>query len=98
MNQTSYDSKSTRELFFELTRVYFIKKYKIASDVGMHPGQEALLNLVNNESGLNQKEIANKLKIQPPTVADTNRRTEKAGGTKNGPPHREEAVEERGEG
>lgn len=63
----------------ELTRVYFIKSYKVVSDKGIHPGQAALLELVGNEEGLSQKEIAKKLNIQPPTVAVSIRRMEKAG-------------------
>ncbi|MFA9376600.1 MAG: MarR family winged helix-turn-helix transcriptional regulator [Lachnotalea sp.] len=63
----------------ELTRVYFIKTYKVISDKGVHPGQASLLRLVSGEGGLSQKEIAQKLNIQPPTVAVSIKRMEKSG-------------------
>jgi DNA-binding MarR family transcriptional regulator len=79
MDQVSYENKSTKELFLELARVYFVKRYKVTTDKGMHQGQEALLELVSKESGLSQKEIAKKLKIKPPTVAVSIKRMEKTG-------------------
>ncbi len=79
LDPMEYESKSTKELFVELARVYFVKKYKVVADKGIHPGQEALLELVSNESGLSQKDLAKKLKIQPPTVAVSIKRMEKAG-------------------
>jgi DNA-binding MarR family transcriptional regulator len=79
LDQTEYESKSTKELFMELARVYFVNKYKVVSEKGIHPGQEALLQLVSSESGLSQKDIAKKLKIQPPTAAVSIKRMEKAG-------------------
>lgn len=79
LNQMGYESKSTKELFLELAKVYFVKKYKVVADNGIYPGQEALLELVSNESGLSQKDLAKKLKIKPPTVAVSIKRMEKTG-------------------
>lgn len=79
MEQSEYDSKSTKELFMELARIYFIKKYKMSSEQRMYPGQEVLLELVSVEPGLSQKDIAQKLNIQPPTVAVSIKRMEKGG-------------------
>lgn len=79
IDDRNYESKSLRELFVELTRVYFIKSFKVISDKGIHPGQASLLKLVGEEPGLSQKEIAKKLNIQPPTVAVSIRRMEKSG-------------------
>lgn len=76
---SKYEKKSLRDLITELTKVYFVKSFKIISDKGIHPGQAALLRLVCEEPGLSQKEIAKKLNIQPPTVAVSIRRLEKAG-------------------
>lgn len=79
MDKASYENKSTKELFIELAKVYFSKKYKVVSDIGIYPGQEALLDLVDKESGLSQKYIAKQLKIKPPTVAISLKRMERVG-------------------
>lgn len=75
----NYEDKSIRDLIGELTKVYYIKSFKIVAEKGIHPGQEALLRLISAKPGLSQKEIAKKLNIQPPTVAVSIRRLEKAG-------------------
>ncbi|WP_099467947.1 MarR family winged helix-turn-helix transcriptional regulator [Konateibacter massiliensis] len=79
MDQAAYKDKSIKELFMELARTYFAKKYKVMSDGGIYPGQDTLLQLVNTEPGLSQKDLAKKLNIQPPTVAVSIKRMEKAG-------------------
>jgi DNA-binding MarR family transcriptional regulator len=84
IEEKNYENKSIRDLIGELTKVYFIKSYKIVAEKGIHPGQEALLRLVSEEPGLSQKEIAKKLNIQPPTVAVSIRRLEKAGWLERG--------------
>lgn len=48
-------------------------------ELGIYPGQIPVLGLLSHGDGLSQKEIAEKLRIKPPTVNVSVQRLEKAG-------------------
>jgi DNA-binding MarR family transcriptional regulator len=58
---------------------YFALNYRKASELGVHPGQLHVLKMVAMHDGISQKELANLLRVKPPTVAVMVKRMEKAG-------------------
>ena len=68
---------SIQSLFMEITHQYFVKNFHQLSQWGIHPGQLPMLWLLGTKEGLSQKEIAERLKVKPPTVTMTIRRLEK---------------------
>lgn len=66
-------------LFLEIERLKFqilkdeMEKHKI------HPGQIPLIFIINNNPGISQKELAEKVFVSPSTVAIMLKRMEKAG-------------------
>lgn len=79
MKETDRDEKSTQGLFMEMTHSYFVKLYNQLMKSGLHPGQIPLIKLLGKESGLSQKQLADRLHIKPPTVAVSIKRLEKSG-------------------
>lgn len=68
---------SIQGLFMGITHQYFLKNFHVFSQWGLHPGQLPMLWLLGTKDGLSQREIAERLKIKPPTVTMTIRRLEK---------------------
>ena len=61
------DNRVTFELL-QAARAYRVRSAKLLSRVGLYPGQDALLKLLDDRSGLTMGEAAAALSIQPPTV------------------------------
>ncbi len=70
---------SLQGLFVKITHQYFLKNYRQMTALGIHPGQFPTLCLLAHQDGMTQREIAQKLNIQPPTVTVTIQRLEKSG-------------------
>lgn len=71
--------ESLYALFWEIIRYHFIRHHQLFSTVGLHRGQPPILELLWKEDGRTQKEIAEALKLKPPTVTLILQRMEKAG-------------------
>lgn len=69
-------------LTFALIKITKVHRYRIAAELaelGLHVGQEMLLNQLWREDGLSQSELIARLGVEPPTVTKTLQRLEKAG-------------------
>lgn len=64
-------------LFMRATHIYFQKNFQQLNGLGLHPGQIPVLRHLFREEGLSQKEIANRVKVKPPTVNVSLQRLEK---------------------
>ena len=64
-------------LFMRATHTYFQKNFQQLNGLGLHPGQIPVLWHLFQEKGLSQKEIANRVKVKPPTVNVSLQRLEK---------------------
>lgn len=64
-------------LILEVLHKSFMQSYSKLTAKKIHPGQCALLNMLADEDGITQKELAKKLNIKPPTVAVMVKRMEK---------------------
>lgn len=63
----------------QVTRLHFSRAHSLLAEVGIHPGQYRLLELLHNSQGLSQHEIARKLIIKPSTLTIMLRRLERDG-------------------
>lgn len=70
---------SLQGLFMLISHQFFLKNYHQLMNMGIHPGQLPMLQLLACEHGLTQREIAKKLNVRPPTVTMTIKRLEKSG-------------------
>jgi DNA-binding MarR family transcriptional regulator len=61
------DDRVTFELL-QAARAYRVRSAKMLARVGLYPGQDALLKLLDAEGRMTMGEAANRLSIQPPTV------------------------------
>ncbi|MGC8819532.1 MAG: MarR family winged helix-turn-helix transcriptional regulator [Fervidobacterium sp.] len=59
--------------------IFKIIHEKISKEFGIHPGQIPMLFIINRKPGINQREIADTLNIEPGTVAVMLKRMEKNG-------------------
>ena len=66
-------------LFMKVDRHFMTKCFGQMQELGIYPGQIPVLGLLAHRDGLSQKEIAERLRIKPPTVNVTVQRLEKAG-------------------
>jgi DNA-binding MarR family transcriptional regulator len=67
---------------YELARAAKLHRQRadeLLSEIGLHVGQEMLLNVLWSEGEMTQTELANQLEIQPATLTVALRRLEKAG-------------------
>ena len=72
-------SQSFLSMFMRIDRRFMGKCFGQMQDVGIYPGQFPVLGLLAYKDGLSQREIAERLRIKPPTVNVTVQRLEKAG-------------------
>ena len=72
-------SQSFLSMFMRIDRRFMGKCFGQMQEVGIYPGQIPVLGLLAHRDGLSQREIAEHLRIKPPTVNVTVRRLEKAG-------------------
>ena len=66
-------------MFMQIDRRFMGKCFGQMQELGIYPGQIPVLGLLAHRDGLSQKEIAERLRIKPPTVNVTVQRLEKAG-------------------
>lgn len=69
-------------LTYALIKITKVHRYRIASelsDLGLHVGQEMLLNQLWREDGLSQSELISRLGVEPPTVTKALQRLERSG-------------------
>ncbi|QQY78842.1 MarR family transcriptional regulator [Keratinibaculum paraultunense] len=64
--------------FLEVIRFHYYRTHVLLEEIGVYPGQPPMLFILNQEDGLSQKELANKLKIKPSTITVMLKRMEKA--------------------
>ena len=72
-------SQSFLSMFMRIDRRFMAKCFGQMQEVGIYPGQIPVLGLLAYKDGLSQREIAEQLRIKPPTVNVTVQRLEKAG-------------------
>ena len=66
-------------LFMKVDRHFMAKCFGQMQELGIYPGQIPVLGMVSKKEGLSQKELAEILRIKPPTVTVSVQRLEKAG-------------------
>ena len=66
-------------LFMKVDRHFMTKCFGQMQELGIYPGQIPVLGLLAYKDGLSQREIAEHLRIKPPTVNVTVQRLDKAG-------------------
>ena len=66
-------------MLMRIDRRFMGKCFLEVQKLGIYPGQIPVLGLLSHKDGLSQKEIAEHLRIKPPTVNVTVQRLEKAG-------------------
>ncbi len=74
--------KSSGIVSFEIARAAKLHRGRaeeLLSEIGLHVGQEMLLNMLWTEGEMTQTELANRLEIQPATLTVALRRLEKSG-------------------
>ena len=74
--------KSSGKVSFEIARAAKLHRGRaeeLLSEIGLHVGQEMLLNVLWAEGEMTQTELANRLEIQPATLTVALRRLEKTG-------------------
>lgn len=64
--------------FLEVIRFHYYRTHVLLEEIGVYPGQPPMLFILNQEDGLSQKKLANKLKIKPSTITVMLKRMEKA--------------------
>lgn len=75
----SESNESLHDLLWQVIRQHFIRHHSLLGKIGLHRGQPHVLGLLWEQDGLTQKDIAEALKLRPPTVTMVLRRMEKAG-------------------
>ena len=70
---------SLLSLFMKVDRHFMAKCFGQMQELGIYPGQIPVLGMVSKKEGLSQKELAEILRIKPPTVTVSVQRLEKAG-------------------
>lgn len=76
---SSEHEESLHALFREIIRYHFIRYHKLFCAIGLHRGQPPILELLWKGDGKTQKEIAEALRLKPPTITLLLQRMEKAG-------------------
>lgn len=64
-------------VFMEVVRLHFLRMNYLLEKIGVHPGQQHVLFILQHKDGCSQKEIAEILKIKPATVTVMIKRMEK---------------------
>lgn len=68
-----------QEKFTKMIHLYYRNTFTIFKESELHPKQVPLLCILDEDEGMSQKEISQKLNISPPTVAVSIKRLERAG-------------------
>ena len=69
--------QSLHSVFSQVMRLHFIRSHSLLEKTGLYPGQPPLLFSLYKENGQSQKDLADKLKIKPATMAVMIKRMEK---------------------
>lgn len=77
MNCENMDS--LYHVFLQVIRLHYQRTHVMLDKIGVYPGQPPMLFTLFHKDGQSQKELANKLKIQPATITVMLKRMEKAG-------------------
>ncbi|GAA0176805.1 MarR family transcriptional regulator [Clostridium sediminicola] len=64
----NYEDDSIYNLFSEVVKLRFSRMRTLFDEVGIYPGQHAMLFALNNNDGQSQKELSKKLNIKPATI------------------------------
>ncbi|MFI6484992.1 MarR family winged helix-turn-helix transcriptional regulator [Nonomuraea sp. NPDC050663] len=75
-------------LTYALIKLTKMHRYRVTAELaelGLHVGQEMLLNQLWRQDGLSQSELITRLGVEPPTVTKTLQRLEKAGFVRRSP-------------
>lgn len=64
---------------FKFMRLHSQLLFKLTSEKGFYPGQAVCLWFIHQNSGISQRELAEKMHVAPPTVTHMLKRLEKAG-------------------
>lgn len=65
--------------FFKTMRFHHQLVFKMTSENGIYPGQAMCLWFINQEPGISQRDLAEKLHVAPPTVTHMLQKLEKTG-------------------
>lgn len=71
--------KKIFKLYSEVNKRYLGKSFYQMKDLGIYPKQIGILQMIYDNNGCSQKEIADKLSIKPPTVNVSIQRLERSG-------------------
>ncbi|NLC67335.1 MAG: MarR family transcriptional regulator [Clostridiaceae bacterium] len=66
-------------IFRQLMRLHHYRSHMLLNSLGVHPGQPAVLFMLEHNDGISQKEIAERLKLKGATVTVMLKRMEKNG-------------------
>lgn len=66
-------------VFREVIKFHYYRTYMLLDEVGIYPGQPAMLHTLSEEDGQSQTDIAKNLNIKPATVTVMLNRMEKSG-------------------
>ncbi len=72
-------SDSLNFLLAQMMRLHYYRTHMLLAELGIYPGQPPILFLLWERDGRSQKEISEKLKLKPATVAVMLKRMERAG-------------------
>lgn len=78
-SENMIDKDSLYFTFLRASRMHYIRTHSLLSEIGVYHGQPPLLCALEKNDGLSQREIADILKIAPPTITVMLKRMEKAG-------------------
>jgi len=73
----AYDEDSLNFIFRQVMRMYHQRTHMLLSKLGVYPGQPSVLFNLMDKDGINQTELAKKLKIRNATVTVMLKRMEK---------------------
>ncbi len=78
-NHSFFESMKLLPYLYRINRMQFCYLAEEVGDFGLHAGQVQMLVFLGHHEGLSQTELAQKLRLKPPTVAIMLRRLEHAG-------------------
>ena len=83
---------STQRLFMDLSHLIFQKSYNVMQEQGIYPGQIPFFKILSEQDGLSQREIAEALRISPPSVTVSIKRMEKNGLVERKPDEKDQRI------
>ncbi len=74
-----FDETSLNYPVFEFIKAHYRRTHELLDELGLYPGQPIILFLLWKKDGRSQTELAEKMRISPPTMTTMLKRMEKAG-------------------